>query len=588
MSFGRITHHPRATVSLGWTGTNDRAVWGIEAKPHVMMRLKRMFPRVAANSGGRIYLTDTIEIARDIAWVCDRYPLDAEPATAARLATRAVAHRDREQAIDAILAGRQPSLPIALADAGMQPRDYQQTFIDLAREVGRILLADDLGLGKTISAGFLLALEEALPALIVVPTHLPRHWVEKLAELWPMLRTHVAKKGSAYDLGRIRGMAGHHPDVVILSYSKLHGWADALAGQVRTVVFDEVQELRHGKGTFKGAAAARVAQDAAYVIGCSATPVYNYGSEVHNIMDILSPDALGTREEFLREWGGGGQTGRELVQNPAGLGTYLRETGLMLRRTRADVRQEMPEPIVMQETVAADPEALDAVSGDVAAMARLILDSGGDRKQKFLMAGELDWKLRQATGVAKAPYVAEFVRLLLQSTKRLVLWGWHRLVYEVWLDKLAEFNPVLYTGSESPTQKNAAEDAFRRPLGQRGASRLLIMSLRSGAGLDGLQEVCSVGVFGELDWSPEQHRQCIGRLDRDGQAVTPAIYYLTADDGSDPVISEVLGVKRQQAEPIRDPQRPLVAAVQPTGDRMRLLAQSVLDRHSGATEGVAS
>jgi len=44
----------------------------------------------------------------------------------------------------------------------------------------------------------------------------------------------------------------------------------------------------------------------------------------------------------------------------------------------------------------------------------------------------------------------------------------------------------------------------------------------------------------------------------------------------------------QQAEPIRDPQRPLVAAVQPTGDRMRLLAQSVLDRHSGATEGAAS
>src|SRR5579884_3848269 len=47
------------------------------------------------------------------------------------------------------------------------------------------------------------------------------------------------------------------------------------------------------------------------------------------------------------------------------------------------------------------------------------------------------------------------------------------------------------------------------------------MSLRSGAGLDGLQEDCTVGVFGELDWSPEQHRQCIGRLDRDGQTVTP-------------------------------------------------------------------
>jgi hypothetical protein len=44
--------------------------------------------------------------------------------------------------------------------------------------------------------------------------------------------------------------------------------------------------------------------------------------------------------------------------------------------------------------------------------------------------GDFDWKMRQATGIAKAPYVAEFVKLLLESEQKVVLFGWHRDVYD--------------------------------------------------------------------------------------------------------------------------------------------------------------
>jgi SNF2 family DNA or RNA helicase len=555
---------------------DDRiAKWGIQALPHVMIRIKRLFPQVASYATGLIQLSDTPEVARDIEWVAERYPLEMSEEVAEHLTKRADAHRERAQAIDAILSGHIDPL-VPLASAGMTPRSHQEQFVALAQRVQRMLLADDLGLGKTISAGFLLGFEGALPALIVVPTHLPRHWVDKLSELWPLLRIHVIKQGSPYDFAKVRALKGQTPNVLIMGYSKLAGWGDALAGQANTVIFDEVQELRHGQGTQKGMAAAQVARGAQTVIGLSATPVFNYGSEIHNIMQILSPDALGSREEFLREWGGGGSNGHEHVKNPAALGTYLRDSGLLLRRTRQDIHQDMPEPFIMEETVETDQSALDEVAGDVAAMARMILSNTADKKDRFIAAGNLDWRLRQATGIAKAPYVAEFVRLLLESTDRIVLWGWHRAVYELWMERLAEFNPVLYTGSESATQKNAAYDAFRSPL--YGHSRILIMSLRSGAGIDGLQDVCNVGVFGELDWSPEQHKQCIGRLDRDGQKTTPAIYYLTADEGSDPVISEVLQIKRQQAEPIRDPSKPLFEKTISTDNRMRLLAESTLKR----------
>ena len=189
------------------------------------------------------------------------------------------------------------------------------------------------------------------------------------------------------------------------------------------------------------------------------------------------------------------------------------------------------------------------------------------------MSGELDWRLRHATGVAKAPYVAELVRLLMESEEQIVLFGWHRDVYDIWLERLAEFRPVLYTGSESPRQKQENEQAFLD-----GKSRILVMSLRSGAGLDGLQERAHVCVFGELDWSPGVHAQCIGRLHRDGQSEPVVALFMVADEGADPVMVEINGVKLQQSEPMLDPAASVFVESELARDRIRLLAHDLLTR----------
>jgi len=191
------------------------------------------------------------------------------------------------------------------------------------------------------------------------------------------------------------------------------------------------------------------------------------------------------------------------------------------------------------------------------------------------MRGQFDLRLRQATGVAKAPHVADFVRMLLQTEDKVVLWGWHRAVYAIWLERLADYKPVLYTGTESPTQKAESHAAF-----VKGESRVLVMSLRSGQGINGLEEVCNDGVFGELDWSPEVHWQCLGRLRRGRQRKTVRGWYLLSEDGSDPFIADVLEVKRQQGEPIANPDRPLIreSTIDPA-ERMRLYAEAYLAQH---------
>jgi SNF2 family DNA or RNA helicase len=134
----------------------------------------------------------------------------------------------------------------------------------------------------------------------------------------------------------------------------------------------------------------------------------------------------------------------------------------------------------------------------------------------------------------------------------------------------------MYTGDESETAKVASVAAF-----VEGRANVLIISLRAGAGLDGLQQVSRTVVIGELDWSPQVHQQNIGRVYRDGQSEPCVAYYLVADEGSDPVIADVLGLKEAQATGIVDPDRAGVPhLVGAADDHIRKLAEDVLRRSS--------
>lgn len=543
-------------------------VWQVNAEPATAMRLKRTFRRIEQSRTGTLTMKHTIEVARDLEWFTDRFPMEMSEPTRRKLVRSSEAHRAREKDVARILSQTTPT-PLALEQEPARPaRDYQLTAVELLRSRGRMVLTDAVGLGKTFTGMLATAPADARPALVVQPPHLVKRWVTEAETSFPHLNVVVGEKTTP----TAEVVAGDLPDVILLPYSRLAGWADALRGRVKTVIFDEVQELRNGVSTRKGTAAAMVAEDASYVMGMSATPIQNYGDEIHSIMDIVAPGELGTRSEFAREWCHG--SFRLMVSDPATLGSYLRENGLMLGRTRKDVGRELPTTIRVPHLVDSDPAALDAVNDDIAELARLILDETSSRQDRFQAAGEIDWKLRQATGIAKAPYVAAFVKMILETEDKLVLFGWHRDVYEIWMDLLADYNPVLYTGSETPAQKAKAETAFT----EDPSCRILIMSLRSGAGVDGLQEVARVSVFGELDWSPKVHDQGIGRLERDGMDENdPAVaYFLYTADGADPAILERNDVKVQQADPIVNPDAVVGTMTSQDPNRARALAEAYL------------
>lgn len=545
--------------------------WYIKAEPHVGLRLKRTCEGVDKRTVGTLSLSNTAEHCRDLLWFCERFPLEVSPRAA--LVAGAQRHVEHVTRLADLIGGHTapPSIPLALP-----PRDYQARAAAVARAAGGLLLADDVGLGKTCEGIATIADPALLPALIVAPPHLLAQWAREFARFAPHLRTWTTPGTVPKPMPMI---LGNGPDVVITSYHRLFGWCEVLAEYVRSVVYDEVHELRHpSSNKHSGALFLAKAERIAVRLGMSATPIFNYGGEFFHVLNALAPGRLGSNDEFLREWCTHGGD-KALIKDPTAFGAFLRDEGLMLRRTRKDVARELPAVTTHVQTVDCDAKALEAVGDQVRALAQVLLGSGGDNGERFRAGGELDWRLRQATGVAKAPAVADVVRLLVESGEPVVLLGWHRAVYDIWADRLkaAGIRIAFYTGEETPAAKASAVASW-----QAGEIDVLILSLRSGAGIDGLQERGSVVVFGELDWSPAVHEQCIGRLWRDGQHKAVIAYYLVSDDGADPVMAEVNGLKRDQLDGVRRKDGDVITHVQGDGQHIKRLAEAYLKRHVGA------
>ena len=536
----------------------EGAVWAVDnIAPHVAIAFKRLFTKVRPTLT-KIIVADNLETRADLHWFMQRYPFETNDQCRQLL-------QDGVDAIEAQVALRGEILdinwtppPLIGFREGEAPYKYQSQAAAIALANPGLLLGDDVGLGKTVSAFAMACSGAPLPMAIVVQPHLVDQWARK-ARKFTTLRVHVIKQGTPYNLPVA--------DLYVFAYTKTAGWIDWFrTGYFKSVVYDEIQELRHGTTTGKGLACRVLSDKAALAVGLSATPIYNYGDEMHTIMSYISPGLLGTREEFLREW----CTGKE-VKDPDALGSFLASSGFLLRRDEDDpaVDASMPPPNILDFELEWSSEAMDKEADLLARLADTVLTG------KFQEAGEasrqLDVRMRHLTGVSKAKQVAAYTELLLRDVERVILAGWHHDVYDIWRYALQKFDPVEYTGRHTPAGKLRNVERFCG-----GGSRVLFMSLRSGAGLDGLQHYCKTTVFGELDWSPKVHYQLIGRTRRPGQDGQVDAHYLHCNGGSDPVLMSMLGVKSDQSRGIMDPGKMTERKVR-NDSRIKALARYVLE-----------
>lgn len=535
--------------------------WQISCEPHVRAKFKRYFSKVSQGATDIIKISNTRENCDEILWFLQQFPMEMSLADSQYIKAESEKQVALKNDIQNILEYKNKNIQFELAEPAYED---QKIAAQLLMKVEGLLLADDLGLGKTVSAICAMVFSQNLPALFVTLTHLPSQIQSEINRFAPQLKTHILNSTKTYSLADKDGV---FPDVIICSYSKLDAWAEYLAGQIVYLILDECQELRTGESSLKYCGAKLIADKARLRLGLSATPFYGYGHEMFNVIQVLRPNLLGTRQEFYREWC---DFDNKKIQNPVAFGAYLRDEGAMLIR-----KKQTQHLTQLVHHIDCDEDIFEReVSGRAAELAKIILKSSQDfQGQKLQATQDFNLLMRQSTGIAKAPYVAAFVRMLVETGESVILFGWHRAVYDLWMEHLADFNPVLYTGSESVKEKEKAKQIFLK-----NESKILIISLRSGAGLDGLQyhPNCSIGVFGELDWSSGVHAQCGGRLDRNGQNKKVIMYYLLSETGSDPIMADVLGLKKNQLDGVMTIDEELITKLEGDTGAIKRLAQQYL------------
>ncbi len=567
---------PKTYGKLMLDHAKDR--WVIsETPPFVNLELKHIFQGIEKTQTAGFSIDTSLHMSNRLAWFMNLYPLEMSIADLRVLNKKKKDFRDKLMSVERIFMPTFKALEYPGLKDDCELWDYQAQFVEMFRLCNRMLLADDYGLGKTNQAIGAMLLPGMLPAAVVVEAHLPDQWKERIEE-FSNLRAHIIRTTTPYELPEA--------DVYIFSYSKLAGWSDVAAGVERNedwsikakhqgpfkfVVYDEPQNLRTGETSAKGAAARIFTKNAEAILGLSATPVMNYGIEIWRVMSFIAPGVLGTIEEFEREWCVGDSQSRR-VKDPDALGTYLRERQVLLRRTEDEINRSMPKPNVLPVSIPYDHDEARK-NDELSVQLAIRMLTSTNFVEKGAAARDLDIRERLRTGIAKARGVAAYTKILLDAGIPVLLAGWHRAVYEIWLEELRAYKPAMYTGSETKAEKKRNAQSFIN-----GDTDLLIISNRSGAGLDGLQYRCRDVVHGELDWSPGVLGQLRARLRRYGQDEVVNAHYMLCNGGSDPVMVDVLGVKASQAHGLLNPYMQPVATSS-DGQRMRLLAQTVLDRN---------
>lgn len=539
----------------------DEEGWSLsKVQPHVVIKLKALFSEIPKYQTGEFNFYDSPESCIDLHWFLERYPMMMTEKDRRKLNSGKKSYLLNEAEMEKILL---PNYTPREFKINGDLRHYQAQALELYLRKNILLCGDVVGLGKTLISIASLTDPKNLPAMIVVQTHLPKQWLSEIQKFMPGLRVHYIKGRKPYSLPEA--------DVYLTKYSCLLGWVDVFdEGIMKSVTFDEIQDLRRMESS-KYRAAKVLTKHANRVLGLSATPIHNKGSEIFNILDLMEEGILGSKEDFRREW----VSSTDWVMDPDALGTYLRDNHIFLRRTRKEVGRELPD--INKITIDVEYDEHETAKIEDLAKVLAIKATTGSFIERGKASRDLDMMVRHNTGVSKAKSVAQYVKILVESGEPVLLAGWHRDVYDIWLKEFKDLNPVMYTGSESASKKEKNKQKFIN-----GESNLMIISLASGAGLNGLQERCSYIVFGELDWSPRVHEQLEGRLRRDrvdenDEANQVTSIYLVTDAGSDPPIIDLLGLKASQHQGIVDPLTgtPMVKS---DSSRIQLLAKQYLEK----------
>jgi SNF2 family DNA or RNA helicase len=442
---------------------------------------------------------------------------------------------------------------LSLPHLAFEPFDYQCDTAStvLRRMRGRAILADEVGLGKTIEAGLILSELRlrglADHTLVLAPAGLVEQWRDELERKFGLPTAILTGRGGVPD------RRGSGP-VLLASLAAARRdplKSELTPGRWDLVIADEAHRLRSAHS-----ASGKLIRmlTTRFLLLLTATPVENRLQDLYEMISLVAPGLLGTPAQFRHRYA----TAGEDISSPRDLDDLRARTRqVMVRHRRGEVALRLPQRLA--ETVLVPPDADErALYSEVVERIRVHAREATPARRMALRSVS---RLAGSTPAAAAPTLAKLgwtdlaaraeavtdpakVRLLVRKLGEHTTNGEKVLVFTAFrktLDTVAEsvraagIDAVVYDGGLSRAEKEKVIGAFR------GDVPVLLSTESAGEGRN--LQFCHVMINLDLPWNPMRIEQRLGRLHRVGQTHDVLLTNLVSKGSIEERILHVLETK---------------------------------------------
>jgi SNF2 family DNA or RNA helicase len=451
---------------------------------------------------------------------------------------------------------------------------------------GQALLADEVGLGKTIEAGIIMKelIERGLikHILIITPASLMGQWKDELLTKFnedfliadretDWTHNRVITSFSRLRLPKKKSPPGRDQGWVS---SPLEGGQGGVSSRIEKIlqqeydllIIDEAHKLKH-RSTQRFKFVSKIKKK--YVLMLTATPVHNDLTELYNLITILKPGLLGTIRSFKRHFVASSDARRP--KNTPQLKKLL--AGVMIRNRRSDVNIQFParkSAIYHLSLMNKERELYDGVSEYI----RNEFKAQTKHQFHLLSLTTLQKELCSSSNAVKSTLEKIAGRESYPQTTRARLHAFISLANEITINRKIEalveilekfkgkflvFTEFLHTmnyirehlefrGISTQLFHGGMDLLQRRDAIRRFANsaRVLISTQTGGEGFN--LQFCHQLVNYDLPWNPMMVEQRIGRVHRLGQTQDVSIFNLSMHNTIESHVLDLLARKIRMFE----------------------------------------
>lgn len=432
---------------------------------------------------------------------------------------------------------------------------------------GRVLLCDEVGLGKTVEAGMLikeyLVRRMAKNVLILVPPALVSQWQEEM----------TVKFGLSFKttedplLARDPENFWKTPFLIASIHTAKNERNMALiSGQFYDIVV--VDEAHHLRNRTTQAWHLVNAIQKKFIFLLTATPIQNNLLELFNLITLLKPGQFKTEKIFRKEFLAKGDV--RAPANKEKLREVLQE--VMIRNTRSAIDLKLPRrfAVTMRLTPTENEQKVYAWLNDYTRrnpfkkpMINLLLKEAGSsffalRESLLKMIPDnLDHQildaLRADQDIAKGQALIDIMTKN-KTAKKIIFTQYYRSMDYITACLSKENIPyVVFRGDMTSSQKDDAIRQFKEQVD-------VIVSTESGGEGRNLQ-FCGTIINFDLPWNPMRIEQRIGRLHRIGQTQDIFVFNLSVRGTIEDYIIDILDNKINMFEMVIGEIEPILGSV---------------------------